>query len=128
MHCNTIYYTCYTIENSKKTTPKYNKDNLQLKNNSIISFLFGLLMLTAMAHQVLEHVIRLTIEDDTTELVELHEDVEEEQENENKLIEIEGFRFEKPIKVTEISFVNIPNEMLNLNVHRKIPVPPPEHV
>ena len=85
-------------------------------------------MLTAIAHQVMEYAIRLSVSDDSTELTELLEDVEEEQENEDKPFVIQDSRSEKSVTITEKVLVNIPSEMLCLDVHKKIPVPPPEIV
>lgn len=85
-------------------------------------------MLTVIIHQVMEQVIRLSTSDDAIELSELSEDVEEEQENEDKLIEFEAIEFQDFDFLSDNTIVGISNQIDFLDIYKKIPVPPPELV
>lgn len=88
-------------------------------------------MLTAIVHQVMEQVIRLSNSDDTIELSELLEDAEDEQENEEneeKLIENEDIEFQDFDFLRDNTILGSPNQRALLDFYKKIPVPPPELV
>lgn len=88
-------------------------------------------MLTAIVHQVMEQLIRLSISDDAIELSELLEDAEDEQENEEneeKLIENEDIEFQDFDFLRDNTILGSPNQRALLDFYKKIPVPPPELV
>ena len=99
-----------------------------MNNKPIISFLFGLLILTVIAHHVMEHVIRLSDSDHLIELSELLEDVEEEQETEDELIRNQYIDFQHvDLEIKKVIITGL-NQSSILLIYKKIPVPPPELV
>lgn len=100
---------------------------MPLKNKPLISFLFGLLTLTVIVHQIVERVTRLSISDDAIELSELLEDIEEE-EIEDQSIEFEDVELLDFDLSGDKTIGGPPNQRDFLDIYKKIPVPPPELV
>jgi hypothetical protein len=83
-------------------------------------------MLTVIVNQIADQLIRMSTSDDTIELTEFEEELEEEIESEDKLASIQSVQVEIEEIRVEKSFITISKQLVQLNVYKKIPVPPPE--
>jgi hypothetical protein len=97
-----------------------------LKNNSTISFLFGLLLLTVILNQLADQFIRISALEDNVELTEFENELEEEMESEDKLASALKVQIEISEASMNKSLINTSKQLVQLGVYQKIPVPPPE--
>lgn len=83
-------------------------------------------MLSLIINQLTDQIISLSSSDDTIELTEFENEIEEEIESEDKWVSIQPVQIE--IRETRIdkSFITISKQLVQLKVYKKIPVPPPE--
>ena len=85
-------------------------------------------MLVAIGHQLFEQTIKLSATDDTIELSDLLEDIEEELECKDKVLIVPHVKTSDIEIDSKKAYSILQNESHVLENHRKIPVPPPELV
>jgi hypothetical protein len=97
-----------------------------LKNRSIISFIFGFFVIAVLCFQMIDSLADTFIENDTIELSELNDDVEEEEDLfEDPLFCFISPQYQNDLHVESRYSAVICAEIYN-TIFIKIPFPPPE--
>lgn len=96
-----------------------------MKSKSIISTVFGLLMLVVISCQIIDAATKVSMDNETIELTDINDDLEEED-----LLENENFIPLQKNNYIELDFGNrllrIHNSLKPLLIFIQVPSPPPE--